>query len=190
MLRSILIVLLLLVVAGHAYAVPIVLKHSGNRSGSIGSTTFVNADFTITAFADTDDRISSTNVSFTLIHDSASISIDGVGEFQFVSGTRTFVNNFFGIVGFSRPFSTDLFNGPSDPSFLTWDLLTPIGPITGDGEYFRWFSNVITEAGPVRFDEGAGSTSRFEAVPEPNTALLLSLGLTGLASKGRRSLRS
>ncbi len=27
-------------------------------------------------------------------------------------------------------------------------------------------------------------------IPEPNTALLLSLGLTGLAAKGRRSLRS
>ena len=38
--------------------------------------------------------------------------------------------------------------------------------------------------------EAMGRFSEIHPVPEPNTALLLSLGLTGLAAKRRRSLRS
>jgi hypothetical protein len=96
--------LLLLAPGGAARAAPIVFTHSGIGSETIGVTAITDAGFTITAFADTDDRCPPNpgNSSFSTVHSAASISIEGIGSFQFITPTLTYVDGNGGFVGFSR----------------------------------------------------------------------------------------
>ncbi len=109
------------------------LTHSGHASGRLAGVEFPDSAFVIEATADTADRQLQEGGAFVLVHASASISIKGVGSFEFVTATQTFVNNEFKVVGFSVENAFDLFDGPSNEAFATWDMLTSIGPISGDG---------------------------------------------------------
>jgi hypothetical protein len=191
--------LLLTAFVVNANAVPISFTHEGIGSGTLGSTSFSDAEFTITAQGDTMNRslISSPYIGFYIEHDSASIFIASLGTFDFITDTRTFVNNTFGGVGFSRAGATgaDLFDGPSNSgAFGSWDMLSSIGPITGSGGLEQWTSpypDVITNAGVLVF-KGGSSPATFQAtiapVPEPSTMLLLGSGLIGLVGYGRKKL--
>src|SRR6516162_4573284 len=81
----------------------ITFTHTGAfGSGSIGGNPFSNQGFTITATGDTLDRQSFNFggvVGFFIEHATASITIDNVGTFTFVTPTLTFVNNTSDIVG-------------------------------------------------------------------------------------------
>lgn len=188
------IVALLVAFAGGAHAAPITFVHSGTGSGFIGATNFTSAAFTIIAVGDTNDRVSikmdpTDDDGYSIEHLSASISIAGVGVFQFVTGTRTFVNNSQGVVGFSHyPRGDDLFNGPIDSAFLTWDMLSPIGPISGGGNLLQWdFPDVLTDGGVLRFFDDSNTNATFTAIPEPASGLLAAAGLLGIAVVRRRS---
>ena len=82
-------------------AAPVQFIHSGNGSGSIGAINFSNADFTLIGNADTNNRESLGN-TLSLDHNSTSINISGIGSFQILTGTRTFVAQDSSVVGFSR----------------------------------------------------------------------------------------
>jgi hypothetical protein len=161
--------------------VPIVFTHSGSGSGTIDGVPFSNSAFTIEAIGDTDNIVDEAPGIRTLVHDSASISIDGVGVFGFVTATRTFVNQdnggaTTGVVGFARgasPF-TDLFNGPANAAFKTWDMLSSIGPVTCcRGSLLQWDSpEVITDAGVLWFSSELVDASFQAEVPEPTSLCL------------------
>jgi len=146
--------------------------------------------------ADTANRVAfGLCCGWSLDNASASISIAGMGNFAFTSGTRTFVNNTDSSVGFSRAGlgGSDLFDGPTDAAFATWDLLTSIGPISGTGSLMQWtLSPVTTNAGTLVFgneDSGTIFTATLggAAVPEPGSWLLITLGLAGLGLFKRAS---
>ncbi|MEX0938525.1 MAG: PEP-CTERM sorting domain-containing protein [Pirellulales bacterium] len=169
-------------VAG-AVAAPIVFVHGGSGSGSIGEIPFPDADFTITAVGDTENR-EDHGAGYFIDHDMASISIDGVGTFDFLSPTRTFVNNDLSLAGFSRASVSglDLFNGPTDAALATWEMLDDIGPLTGLGNLAQWDDSDVLTTGGVLFFDPSESFATFQAtvVPEPSTFWMVAIGLAGL----------
>jgi len=179
--------------ASPASADPITFIHSGSGSGSLAGDPFDVSAFTITALGDTSNRISYGPGIFTLPHDAASIDIDGVGTLTFTEDTLTFVNNGNEVVGFSRP-GSDMFNGPVDPAFATWDMLSSIGPISGSGALMQWWAGMQTDLGLLIFNDDGSmfdySTwdipTTFEAivnaVPLPGAVVLGALGL-GVAGR-------
>lgn len=187
---------LITVFAACSYADPITITHTGVGSGQIGGTTFQDASFTITDIVDTANR-TSFFAGFFIDDLFASISITGVGSFDFITGTRTFVTNLLSIVGFSRAgmAGLDLFDGPTDATFATWDMLTSIGPISGNANLFQWdLTPVNTTGGVLSFDTNTTETVftavvSQPAVPEPTTWLLVATALAFTVWLGRSSAR-
>jgi len=174
-----------------SFGAGITFTHSGVGSGSIGGVPFANASFSITELGDTSNRLSFAG-GFSIDDMSATILISGVGLFHFVTPTRTFVNTNLSLVGFSRAtiFGTDLFNGPTAGAFASWDMLSPIGPITGSGQLLAWsFSPVTTDGGTLIFNNSTPSaTFQATVIPEPSTLALVLLVLVGLAITSSKTL--
>ena len=146
----------------------ITVTQTGVGTGTIGTTPFTAADFTITSIADTDSRVQS-GKAFGLPNESASILIDGVGSYQFITPTAIFVNNGSGEPGFQETASEpqggpyDLFDGPQNSAFLTWGMQTSIGPISGTAELIQWFGEVQTSGGILNFQIAGSVPSTFQA---------------------------
>jgi len=98
-----------------------------------------------------------------------------------LSSTRTFVNNLNFTAGFSRgPVSgSDLFNGPTDSAFATWDMRSSIGPVSGFGSLLQWNNQAVTtNAGRLLFDDAVVQDASFHAiVPEPSSMALLAMAI-------------
>ncbi len=169
-----------------AVGAPITITHQGTGAGTLDGVAFGPSDFTITAHADTDLRMSYIN-GFWIRHTSATIEINGLGTFDFVTSTQTYVSNTAQRVGFSRlsP-GRDLFDGPTDAVFAVWDMLTSLGPISGDGILMQWDDAPIsTSSGTLSFAT-AVSDATFEARVVPAPATLVPAGAIGIAGIGRR----
>lgn len=175
-----------------AGAAPIHYEHSGYGWGTLAGvafgTQYAPVVFTITATSDTSlvtacaayndpGCLAAKNIS-------ASIAIDTVGTFDFISDTRYFSN--VGVVGFGRygadiDNNTDLFSAQPLPG---WDMMVSVGPVTGNAWLLQWdtpfLPRVVTTGGVLTF-ESAWTPALFSAtvVPEPATGVL---ALTGLAA--------
>jgi hypothetical protein len=176
----------------NAFATPITYIDTGRGSGTIGATSFTLARFTIRATGDTSARQPFSG-GFSIANISADITIEGLDDFTFVTPTRFFVNQVSMIVGFARINGSDLWDGPLNAQFGTWDMLTSIGPISGNGALNQWTSPpVITSGGLLAFNTG-GSSATFQAtvgsatpIPEPGTLILFGSGLAGVVAGFRR----
>ncbi len=150
--------------AAGAMAEPITFVHTGTGSGTLNGAPFGPAAFTITSEADTLNRQTIFTNVYYIDHDTSEIRIDGLGTFQFVSATRTFING--QLVGFSRGGinGLDLFNGPNSAVLAGWDMLSAVGPAAGTGGLLQWTSgDVITSGGTLIFNNGQ-SAATFEAI--------------------------
>lgn len=178
----------------NTFGASITFSHTGVGSGSIGSIEFSERAFTLTAVGDTSTRVTLNPNAFgyAIDHVSAAITISGVGNFTLVSPTRTFVNNEYSLVGLARAGATqsDLFNGPTNPSLGSWNMLSSIGPVNGSGFLLQWdnFPLVMTDGGILNFQSGS-TVVTFQAVvvPEPGCAALLIIGV-GAGVRFRRRL--
>lgn len=167
---------LLSLAAAEAPAAILTFIHTGNGSGTLDGDPFPPSDFVITAQADTSDRLFFSD-GWWIDHLSATISIEGLGELDFLSPTRHFVNNTSITVGFSRGVEIgglDLLNGPADAAFNTWDMTDPIGPISGLGFLVQWSSDPqMNTSGGILIFNHSSSDSTFTAIPEPTTLIIL-----------------
>jgi hypothetical protein len=176
---------LLLSVSGFANAGLIEYIYTGTGTGTIDGQAFDDSFFTITEYSNTDDIQSCGGLCVFIDSVISTISIENVGVFEFITGTRTFLNN--EILGFSRAGSlgSDLFNIFNVGSF---DLVSNFGPIVGDPELIQWDNSpVMTSGGVLSFASGVSAGATFEArlttVPESSTIAILILGIMGLASR-------
>ena len=159
----------LLLCASLAEANTSTFTHLGTGSGQLNGVPFPASDFTIVALVDTANQ-ESFGSGYSIDHTQATITIAGLGTYSFTTPTRTFVNNGVSTVGFSRAtiFGSDLFNGPGDPALATWDMLSPIGPISGTGNLLQWGSSPIDTSGGILFFDSATTPSTFTAgAPSP-----------------------
>jgi len=172
-----------------AFAAPITITFQGHGSGSLNGVVFGDEAFTITENADTANIVQIGLGVFYLDSSSASINIEGVGDFSFISGTRTWYGG--SVVGFSRSGAdgVNLFNSygtlpPSDSPLFGWNIQTTIGPLVSLGQLYQWsFLPVNTSGGPLFFNDGDSemifqATVETSNVPEPTS---LSLAVSGLA---------
>lgn len=192
--RTFLVAGILLVGAATATAAPITYTHTGVGSGTLDDVPFGLAapvEFTITATGDTENIESCVPSCLSNDNLTASITISGVGTFDFVTPTRYF-RSMFGNVGFSRSgiSGEDLFNGPAGVG--AWDMASSIGPIGGTANLLQWSEeDVVTTGGVLVFDSGTTATT-FQAVvgepiPEPATMMLIGTGVLAAAVRRRMS---
>jgi hypothetical protein len=179
-----------------SFAGPITFTDLTTASGMIGSTPFLNAAITITGIGDT-SNIQSFSGGFFINDNSASVTITGVGTFQFITATRFFVNNTGELVGFSRAGSTglDLIDGPTNSAFSSWGMLTSIGPFMGPGSILQWSASPVnTSGGTLVLDDGTPNVTFSAQVggttPEPGTFLLFATAVLGAGRFVKRKIAS
>ncbi|MPW29268.1 PEP-CTERM sorting domain-containing protein [Agarivorans sp. B2Z047] len=182
------IVVLAISFSGFASAGVIEFEYTGTGSGSIGGQAFTDSFFTITEYSNTDDLQSCSATCRYIDAISTTITIDNIGVFDFVSGTRTFVNN--GLLGLSRAgqFGSDLYYVFDIGSY---DLLSALDTVVKNVSFLQWnrTPSMITNGGTLIFNDG-DATGTFQArlnspatVTEPTTLAIFAFGLMGLAAR-------
>ena len=194
----------LLILAGSAaQAALLTLSYSGSSAGSLDGTAFALSDFTITAIADTDDVVTTTLPTATLYavaHQSARISIAGLGVFDFLGATRSFFRDNISqpdLVGFARgaPDNTDLFTLGGLTTLSGWDLSSDLAPTTSYGALQQWgfAPAVVTTGGILVFPSvllnSTSVSAQVTSVPLPATLPLMGLGLGLCLAVPRRRQR-
>jgi len=177
---------LMMTVAACSYADMITFTHSGFGFVSVGAEPFTFTDFTITDVGDTANRIAFAGGFF--INTSAVIFLDGIGTFDILTPTRTFVSNTAKEVGFGRATGSDLYDGPTAAVLGTWDMLSSIGPLTGSAVVATWASPPVnTSGGLITFMSRSNATTFTATVaPEPSSLIPLGMGLIAIAGTAWR----
>jgi hypothetical protein len=91
-------------------------------------------NFTVTTTGDTHDVFNAAPGIYVLNNDSANIAMAGLGTYDFLFDSHTFVNPGLGITGFGSTFPVgDLIWGPNNSQLSRWDMSSSIGPLSGSG---------------------------------------------------------
>ena len=186
--------LMLMGPAARSQAGLITYTESAIGSGSLGGSAFADRSISVSLTTDTASIVDAGGGDFQTGDVLATVAVEGIG-----GGTLTgfaFLNQstgIFGIQGLTDTFSFLDILDTKNPALATYDLMGPIGPITGSvlfgqGTHFPLSSGVFTLAsisGDVTFQAVLSSST----VPEPSSMVLgVIAGLSALGYSRHRRL--
>ena len=156
---------------------------------------FTDQQLTLTAYGDTSTLFQTPAVAFVDAH-TAFVSVAGLATASFTDTLDVFdvygFGGIFGFTDFNSPNGGDILDVRASP-FLTYDLISPIGPIVGSfADYYSLNNPSATSAGDLIWTAvGNDVTVTASAVPEPSSATLIAAaGAVGLIIAGARRRRS
>jgi hypothetical protein len=163
---------------------PIIYTFSGIGAGSVGSSSFNNAHFSISVYSDTADV---TIVGFTggqniysAAASSAAFTIAGIGSGTFTEGTRVFESPGIQALGFSLSYALGGFDlwDFSSAAFGSYDLSGPFGPVNASPAlYGASLTGQPTTLGNLTFNPTPNITFSAVMVPEPSAVSLCGVAL-------------
>jgi len=171
--------------AGQAFASSITYTEQATASGTIGTSSFFDVFVTITMVGDATNVIGGSG--FFQNSGTMTIDIPGIGLATFTGNTAVFDNQGAATVGMADYTLGGSILDTVDGAFATYDLMTPIGPIT-NASFYRPDLTYGTTLGGLNFTQMSDSTFTASTVPEPSSLLLLGTGALGLAGLIRRKL--
>jgi hypothetical protein len=172
-----------------ASAVPATYIYAGTGTGQLGNSAFSNAQFTITAMADTSNITSwlaggggpqNTHLSTTII-------IAGLGSFSITDPSHSWMDaapSGLGGLGADLSFNWITFR---ENALINYGLNTSAGPVLENSpENVNQFSGISTSGGELTFNSIAPVTFTAIITPEPSTMLLAAIAGLVLALRRKR----
>ena len=177
MLRTLLSILVLSAYSTTASATPVTYEFSGSGSGTIDGVSFTDAEFSFVTNADTED-IQSDSIVFSQENLTGVLRVDGFAPATITENVRIFNNFSSEVVGIGHP-GGDLLNVADQQGvgLDTYDLSTSFGPVTTSNPVFGQFQFVGSDLGDITFSDMTTLTFQATVVPEPNSLVLLCLGV-------------
>jgi hypothetical protein len=166
------------VMAGQAKASPVTYYIRATATGSLGGTAFTDRTLTITTTADTDNVIESFG-HFAVAAAAPTLDVTGFSTATFLDTFHVAVSHYSSSAGmYSDSIGFDLID-TKNSAFSTYQLTTPIGPVSGT-PVFNPGASFSTDLGDLVID--AVSVSSFQATggiaaaPEPSTIVSAAIG--------------
>jgi hypothetical protein len=146
----ILVALLASTAAAAVQAAPITYTVTSTATGTLGSSSFTNAPITVTLTGDTTAVVPYLGIAGTLLnHGAGVVTIAGLGSANLTGSIVVLSTNTVLVQGFSgvviaqedagHPPNTSVTGilGATGPTFLGYNLQTPLGPVSGPGGVFN-----------------------------------------------------
>jgi hypothetical protein len=166
-----------------ANAEPILYRYTGIGSGSLGSSSFESASFTIRASADTDNIATWVDADLQNTHLSTSIEIDGLGTVDITTPSHTWIDQAC-CGGIGEDLSSNWIT-IDESGLFGYGLDTDLGPIVDTSPLdVVQFSGVSTSGGSLTFDS-ISSVTFVATVPEPGLSVLLAIAVAPLLARRR-----
>ncbi len=132
----------------------IVYFYSGEASGVLDGSPFSTTPILITATSVAPERLYEPGL-WTSENSATLVELDGLGVFEIIDGTSSFVNNTVQLGGISTAGGLDLLGGPTNAALESWYMTSSIGPLTGGGGYIQTVG-VNTTGGSLQLDAADG----------------------------------
>jgi hypothetical protein len=156
---------------------PIIYTEQAIASGTLGGTTFTDTLITIMLDGDT-GNVTGGSEFFSNTVGTFTVNVSGIGTATFTDSMEVFDDQVFappaagfGLLGLNGGSVLDTFN----TQFGSYDLTTPIGPISG-ASFIRPDLFFGTTLGNLNIVSAGDSTFTASTVPEPSLIPLVALG--------------